>query len=230
LAAPTSTISIASARVYKVYVQAEPSTGPTRNNSACSTCAARRATWCRSTPSCRRGRRPAPEFTNRFNLYRAAEISGVPAEGYSSAQAMAALRAVAAEALSPDMGYQWADMSYQEDRAPSPGATFAVAILLVFLVLAAQYESWSLPTCTASCSGTAASRLRRLFRPLARAHTSNSYREQHLCADRPHHADRPRAREKRDPHRRVRQDAARAGERRRDGRHGVGEASGSARS
>ena len=47
--------------------------------------------------------------------------------------------------LSPDMGYDWADMSYQEKRAPSPGPTFAVAIFLVFLVLAAQYESWSLP-------------------------------------------------------------------------------------
>ena len=43
------------------------------------------------------------------------------------------------------MGYDWADLSYQEKRAPSPGPTFAVAIFLVFLVLAAQYESWSLP-------------------------------------------------------------------------------------
>ena len=43
------------------------------------------------------------------------------------------------------MGYQWADLSYQEERAPSPGPTFAVAIFLVFLVLAAQYESWTLP-------------------------------------------------------------------------------------
>jgi hydrophobic/amphiphilic exporter-1 (mainly G- bacteria), HAE1 family len=47
--------------------------------------------------------------------------------------------------LPQDMGYDWADMSYQEKRAPSPGPTFAVAILLVFLVLAAQYGSWSLP-------------------------------------------------------------------------------------
>ncbi|MBP1634488.1 MAG: bepE 2 [Acidobacteria bacterium] len=86
-----------------------------------------------------------PEFTNRFNLYRAAEVTGVPAPGISSAQAMAALREVAAEVLPSDMGYQWADMSYQEERAPSPGPTFAVAILLVFLVLAAQYESWTLP-------------------------------------------------------------------------------------
>jgi HAE1 family hydrophobic/amphiphilic exporter-1 len=86
-----------------------------------------------------------PEFTNRFNLYRAAEVTGVPAAGYSSAQTLAALEAVAKETLPADMGYEWADMSYQEKRAPNPLPTFAVAVFLVFLVLAAQYESWSLP-------------------------------------------------------------------------------------
>jgi hydrophobic/amphiphilic exporter-1 (mainly G- bacteria), HAE1 family len=86
-----------------------------------------------------------PEFTNRFNLYRSAEITGVPAPGYSSAQALAALEQVAAETLPPDMGYEWSDLSFQEKRAPNPLPTFAVAILLVFLVLAAQYESWTLP-------------------------------------------------------------------------------------
>jgi HAE1 family hydrophobic/amphiphilic exporter-1 len=86
-----------------------------------------------------------PEFTNRFNLYRAAELTGVPAPGYSSAQTLAALEEVANETLPADMGYEWADMSYQEKRAPSPLPVFAVAIVLVFLVLAAQYESWSLP-------------------------------------------------------------------------------------
>ena len=55
------------------------------------------------------------------------------------------MKEVAAEVLPQDMGYEWADMSYQEERAPSPGPTFAVAIFLVFLVLAAQYESWTLP-------------------------------------------------------------------------------------
>ncbi len=87
-----------------------------------------------------------PEFTNRFNLYRSAELTGVPAEGYSSAQALTGARGGGGRPLlPPDMGYDWADMSYQEKRAPSPGPTFAVAIFLVFLVLAAQYESWSLP-------------------------------------------------------------------------------------
>jgi HAE1 family hydrophobic/amphiphilic exporter-1 len=86
-----------------------------------------------------------PEFTNRFNLYRAAEVTGVPAPGYSSAQALAALEQTAKDVLPPEMGYEWADMSYQESRAPGVAMTFALAILMVFLILAAQYESWGLP-------------------------------------------------------------------------------------
>jgi HAE1 family hydrophobic/amphiphilic exporter-1 len=86
-----------------------------------------------------------PEFTTRFNLYRAAEITGVPAPGYSSAQALTALEEVAGEVLPPEMGYDWSDMSYQEKKAPGVATTFTLALLLVFLVLAAQYESWTLP-------------------------------------------------------------------------------------
>lgn len=86
------------------------------------------------------------EFTNRFNLYRAAEISGQAAPGYSSAQAMAALKEVAAKTLPDDMSYSWSGMSYQEDAASgSAGVVFAMALIFVFLILAAQYESWSLP-------------------------------------------------------------------------------------
>jgi len=86
-----------------------------------------------------------PEFTTRFNLYRAAEVTGSPAPGYSSGQAMAALEQVAAEVLPPEMGYAWNAMSYQERRASGGAAVFALAVLMVFLILAAQYESWSLP-------------------------------------------------------------------------------------
>jgi HAE1 family hydrophobic/amphiphilic exporter-1 len=86
-----------------------------------------------------------PEFTTRFNLYRAAEITGAPAPGYSSGQAMAALEQVAAEVLPPEMGIAWNAMSYQEKQASGAGAVFALAVLMVFLILAAQYESWSLP-------------------------------------------------------------------------------------
>ena len=86
-----------------------------------------------------------PEFTNRFNLFRSAELTGVPADGYSSTQALDALEATAREVLPPDMSFDWADMSFQERRAPGVATVFALAIFLVFLILAAQYQSWGLP-------------------------------------------------------------------------------------
>ena len=85
------------------------------------------------------------EVTNRFNLFRSVEISGVPAPGYSSGQAMAALQEVATEVLSPEMGTAWTNMSYQESTAPPAAPTFIMAVIFVFLLLAALYESWSLP-------------------------------------------------------------------------------------
>ena len=132
-------------RVYKVYMQAEPEfrTDPKQFGLFFVRSAKGEMVPLDTLVSTRST--SGPEFTNRFNLYRAAELTGVPKDGYSSAQALAALEEVAKEVLPPDMGYDWADLSYQEKRAPSPGPTFAVAIFLVFLVLAAQYESWSLP-------------------------------------------------------------------------------------
>jgi len=87
-----------------------------------------------------------PEYTNRFNLFRAAEVTGSPAPGFSSDQALDALEEVAAETLPKDMSYAWNAMSYQERAAAGSGAqVFLLALLFVFLILAAQYESWSLP-------------------------------------------------------------------------------------
>jgi len=87
-----------------------------------------------------------PQYTNRFNLYRSAEIMGGPAPGYTSAQALAALEEVAKTTLPADIGYTWSNMSYQEKVAAGQGGTvFAMALLFVFLILAAQYESWKLP-------------------------------------------------------------------------------------
>jgi HAE1 family hydrophobic/amphiphilic exporter-1 len=87
-----------------------------------------------------------PEFTNRFNLFRAAELGGAPSPGYSSAQALTALEEVAAQVLPRDMGYEWAYMSYQEKKAAGTGGVvFLMALVFVFLILAAQYESWALP-------------------------------------------------------------------------------------
>jgi HAE1 family hydrophobic/amphiphilic exporter-1 len=87
-----------------------------------------------------------PEYTNRFNVYRAAQVIGSAAPGYSSGQAMAALEEVARETLPQQMGYDWADLSYQERAASGTALSiFALSLVLVFLILAALYESWSLP-------------------------------------------------------------------------------------
>lgn len=87
-----------------------------------------------------------PEFTNRFNLYRSAEMIGASGPGYSSSQTLAALKEVAANVLPPDVGYDWNAMSYQEEKAAGKGAVvFVLGMLFVFLILAAQYESWFLP-------------------------------------------------------------------------------------
>jgi HAE1 family hydrophobic/amphiphilic exporter-1 len=87
-----------------------------------------------------------PEYTNRFNLFRSIQINGTPAAGYSSGQAMAAMEQVAAQNLSSGFGYAWSDMSYQEKKSEGGQAmVFGMSTLLVFLILAALYESWSLP-------------------------------------------------------------------------------------
>ncbi|MDJ0928244.1 MAG: multidrug efflux RND transporter permease subunit [Gammaproteobacteria bacterium] len=87
-----------------------------------------------------------PDYTNRFNLFRAAEITGQPAPGFSSAQALNALEEVARETLPSDMTYSWNAMSFQEKAAAgSGGQVFGLALLFVFLILAAQYESWATP-------------------------------------------------------------------------------------
>ena len=86
-----------------------------------------------------------PDFTNRLNLFRAAEIGGSPNDGYSSAQALEALEEVAAQTLPADMSYDYINLSYQEKNSPGGGTVFLMALIFVFLILAAQYESWKLP-------------------------------------------------------------------------------------
>ena len=87
-----------------------------------------------------------PQFTTRFNVYRAVQITGTAAPGYSSGQALAALEEVARQTLPPEMSYDWSDLSYQERRAAGTSTQlFGLSIVFVFLILAALYESWSLP-------------------------------------------------------------------------------------
>jgi HAE1 family hydrophobic/amphiphilic exporter-1 len=89
-----------------------------------------------------------PEFTMRFNMYRSAQINANAAPGYSSSQAMKALEEVFAQTMPKEMGYNYLGMSFQEKQAAegvSPVVIFILALVFVFLILAAQYESWSLP-------------------------------------------------------------------------------------
>ena len=89
-----------------------------------------------------------PEFTMRYNLHESAQINASARPGYSSAQAMAALEEVFAQTMPTGMGYDYLGMSYQEQKAQqgvSPMVIFGFSLLCVFLILAAQYESWSLP-------------------------------------------------------------------------------------
>jgi HAE1 family hydrophobic/amphiphilic exporter-1 len=89
-----------------------------------------------------------PEFTMRYNLYRSAQINAAAAPGFSSAQAMKALEEVFAQTMPREMGFDYLGMSFQEQQAQkgvSPAVIFGFSLLCVFLILAAQYESWSLP-------------------------------------------------------------------------------------
>ena len=92
--------------------------------------------------------RSGPEFTMRYNLYRSVQINAVTAPGYSSTQGMKALEEVFKETMPAEMGYDYLGMSYQEKKAQEGVPTwviFAMSLIFVFLILAAQYESWSLP-------------------------------------------------------------------------------------
>jgi hydrophobic/amphiphilic exporter-1 (mainly G- bacteria), HAE1 family len=87
-----------------------------------------------------------PQYTNRFNVFRAGQVTGAAAPGYSSGQALDALEEVARTTLPPEISYDWSDLSYQERKASgNAGTLFGLSIVFVFLVLAALYESWTLP-------------------------------------------------------------------------------------
>ncbi len=133
-------------RVYRVYVQAEPEfTGHpedigkfhVRNQTGRMVPLDTLVTVSQTS---------GPAFTTRYNLYRATEITGAPATGFSSAQAVAAMEEVAEALLPGGFGYEWTGLTYQEKKAEGQAVLiFAMAIVFVFLLLAALYESWSLP-------------------------------------------------------------------------------------
>ena len=87
-----------------------------------------------------------PQTILRYNLYPTASITGEAAPGYSSGQALDLMEQLAGEKLPTSMGYEWTGMSFQEKKVGSEAIlVFALAIILVFLVLSAQYESWTSP-------------------------------------------------------------------------------------
>jgi HAE1 family hydrophobic/amphiphilic exporter-1 len=88
---------------------------------------------------------PGTEITTRFSLLRSVEINGTPARGYSSGQALTALEEVFQATMPKEMSFAYSSLSYQEKIAPPAAPTFILAIVFVFLLLAAMYESWRLP-------------------------------------------------------------------------------------
>ena len=134
-------------RTWQVFVQAEGDYRTEAENLGLFYVRNRDGDACRSTPS-----RPksisGPEFTMRYNLYRCAQLNGSAAPGYSSAQATNALEEVFRQTMPPEMGFDYLGMSFQEQKAQqgvSPAAIFGLSFLFVFLILAALYESWTLP-------------------------------------------------------------------------------------
>ncbi len=86
-----------------------------------------------------------PNFVSRFNLYNSAEIMGAPAPGYSSGEAIKAIEEVM-KTMPSEVGYEWSGLTLQEKKSEGQAAVvFGAAVLFVFLLLAAQYESWGLP-------------------------------------------------------------------------------------
>jgi hydrophobic/amphiphilic exporter-1 (mainly G- bacteria), HAE1 family len=89
-----------------------------------------------------------PEFITRYNQFQAVQINGSAAPGYSSGQAITALEDVFKKTMPVQMGYDWTGMSYQEVKAAqgvNPAVVFGLSFVIVFLIMAAQYNSWTLP-------------------------------------------------------------------------------------
>ena len=145
-----------------------------------------------------------PERAMRYNGFLAADINGRPAPGFSSGQAQDAIERIAAQTLPAGIGFEWTELTYQEIIAGNSAVwVFPLSILLVFLVLAALYESRTMPVAII------------LIVPMGLlagvdGRVAIAWRQQRLHADRADHADRAGG-EERDPHRRVRAELEFAG-------------------
>ena len=162
-----------------------------------------------------------PQTVEHYNLFRTAQITASPAPGRSSGQAIEAMEELAREVLPAEMGYEWTGIAFQELQAGNVAPIiFSLALVFVFLFLAAQYESWVMPFMVMlSVPLALAGRAPRPAHPRPR--------QRHLLPDRPRHADRAREQE-RDPHRGVRPAAPRGGPHRSSSRRWRRRACGSA--
>ena len=132
-------------RVYKVFLQAEPRHADEPDDIGRLHVRSNSGSMIPLSTLVRVSKMSGPNFVTRFNLFLAAELSGSPAPGYSSAQATKAMEEVMAS-LPPQVGYEWSGLTLQEKKSEGEAPVIlAMAMIFVFLLLAAQYESWSLP-------------------------------------------------------------------------------------
>ncbi|HLJ16102.1 MAG TPA: multidrug efflux RND transporter permease subunit [Bryobacteraceae bacterium] len=135
-------------RQWQVYVEAEGNYRARAENVAQFYVANNRGTMVPLSAVTKINPLSGPEFTMRYNEYEAAQINAAAAPGYSSGQAMQALEDTFAKTMPREMGFDYTGMSFQEQQASKgvpPAVVFGLSLLFVFLILAAQYESWSLP-------------------------------------------------------------------------------------
>jgi HAE1 family hydrophobic/amphiphilic exporter-1 len=132
-------------RVYKVFLQAEPEFTNTPDDIGKFYVRNQEGGMVPLSTLVTVTKMSGPNFATRFNLYLSAEIMGAPAPGYSSAQALKAMEEVMAT-MPANVGYEWSGLTLQEKKSEGQaGLIFGMAVIFVFLLLAAQYESWSLP-------------------------------------------------------------------------------------
>jgi hydrophobe/amphiphile efflux-1 (HAE1) family protein len=132
-------------RVFKVFLQAEPSFTDKAEDIGQFYVRNKSGDMLPLSTLVKVSKMSGPNLVTRFNLYVAAEIMGAPAPGYSSAQALSAIEDVMKE-LPAEAGYEWSGLTLQEKKSEGQAPViFGMAILFVFLLLAAQYESWALP-------------------------------------------------------------------------------------
>ncbi len=132
-------------RVYKVFLQAEPEFTNTPDDIGKFYVRNSEGAMVPLSTLVHVTKMSGPNFATRFNLYLSAEMMGAPAAGYSSAQALKAMEEVMAT-MPANVGYEWSGLTLQEKKSEGQaGLIFGMAVIFVFLLLAAQYESWSLP-------------------------------------------------------------------------------------